>query len=69
MNIEVGKAAPDFVLPGTNEGEVNGIPLKSIRHSSDEDHKVAELYNVWKLNKNLGQEKMGIERSIGYIKA
>ncbi|WP_062197004.1 thioredoxin-dependent thiol peroxidase [Massilibacterium senegalense] len=30
---------------------------------SDEDHKVCELYDVWKLKKNFGKEYMGIERS------
>ncbi|UOF90445.1 thioredoxin-dependent thiol peroxidase [Fodinisporobacter ferrooxydans] len=30
---------------------------------SDEDHKVSELYEVWKLKKNYGKEYMGIERS------
>ncbi|MCA1032658.1 thioredoxin-dependent thiol peroxidase [Bacillus timonensis] len=29
----------------------------------DEDHKVAEMYDVWKLKKNFGKEYMGIERS------
>ncbi|KFM99623.1 thioredoxin-dependent thiol peroxidase [Bacillus clarus] len=29
----------------------------------DEDHKVAEQYDVWKLKKNFGKEYMGIERS------
>jgi len=29
----------------------------------DEDHKIAELYDVWKLKKNFGKEYMGIERS------
>ncbi|WP_335872507.1 thioredoxin-dependent thiol peroxidase [Bacillus sp. 2205SS5-2] len=29
----------------------------------DEDHKVAELYNVWQLKKSFGKEYMGIERS------
>ena len=29
----------------------------------DEDHKVAELYDVWKLKKNFGKEYIGIERS------
>ncbi|MEY8350470.1 thioredoxin-dependent thiol peroxidase [Bacillus cereus] len=29
----------------------------------DEDHKVAERYDVWKLKKNFGKEYMGIERS------
>jgi len=30
---------------------------------ADEDHKVAEAYDVWKLKKNYGKEYMGIERS------
>ncbi|KYG26928.1 thioredoxin-dependent thiol peroxidase [Alkalihalobacillus trypoxylicola] len=30
---------------------------------SDENHKVAEDYEVWKLKKNFGKEYMGIERS------
>lgn len=29
----------------------------------DEDHRVAEMYGVWKLKKNFGKEYMGIERS------
>ncbi|WP_163971037.1 thioredoxin-dependent thiol peroxidase [Oceanobacillus halotolerans] len=30
---------------------------------ADEDHKVAEAYDVWKLKKNFGKEYYGIERS------
>jgi thioredoxin-dependent peroxiredoxin len=30
---------------------------------ADEEHKVAEAYDVWKLKKNFGKEYMGIERS------
>lgn len=30
---------------------------------TDEDHQVAEMYDVWKLKKNFGKEYMGIERS------
>ncbi|MBP2242720.1 peroxiredoxin Q/BCP [Cytobacillus eiseniae] len=30
---------------------------------ADEDHRVAEAYDVWKLKKNFGKEYMGIERS------
>ncbi|YCA44185.1 thioredoxin-dependent thiol peroxidase [Bacillus sp. JZ8] len=30
---------------------------------ADEEHKVAELYDVWKLKKNFGKEYMGIKRS------
>lgn len=29
----------------------------------DDEHKVAELYDVWKLKKNFGKEYMGIERA------
>ncbi len=29
----------------------------------DEDHHVADMYEVWKLKKNFGKEYMGIERS------
>jgi thioredoxin-dependent peroxiredoxin len=29
----------------------------------DDEHKVAELYDVWKLKKTFGKEYMGIERS------
>jgi thioredoxin-dependent peroxiredoxin len=29
----------------------------------DEEHKAAEMYDVWKLKKNFGKEYMGIERS------
>ena len=29
----------------------------------DEEHKVSETYEVWKLKKNFGKEYMGIERS------
>ncbi|MFD1735229.1 thioredoxin-dependent thiol peroxidase [Bacillus salitolerans] len=29
----------------------------------DEDHKIAEQFDVWKLKKNFGKEYMGIERS------
>jgi thioredoxin-dependent peroxiredoxin len=29
----------------------------------DEEHKVSDLYEVWKLKKNFGKEYMGIERS------
>ncbi len=29
----------------------------------DENHRISELYEVWKLKKNFGKEYMGIERS------
>ncbi|MEI5908525.1 thioredoxin-dependent thiol peroxidase [Bacillus spongiae] len=37
-----------------------GLPFVLL---ADEDHKVAEQYEVWKLKKNFGKEYMGIERS------
>jgi peroxiredoxin Q/BCP len=40
--------------------EKHGLPFLLL---VDEDHKVAELYGVWKLKKNFGKEYMGIERS------
>ncbi|WP_096155471.1 MULTISPECIES: thioredoxin-dependent thiol peroxidase [Bacillus] len=40
--------------------EKHGLPFSLL---VDEDHKVAELYDVWKLKKNFGKEYMGIERS------
>lgn len=38
----------------------HGLPFLLL---ADEEHKVAELYEVWKLKKNFGKEYMGIERS------
>lgn len=40
--------------------EKHGLPFLLL---ADEEHKVAELYEVWKLKKNFGKEYMGIERS------
>jgi len=40
--------------------EKYGLPFLLL---SDEDHSVAEEYDVWKLKKNFGKEYMGIERS------
>jgi thioredoxin-dependent peroxiredoxin len=40
--------------------EKHGLPFLLV---ADEDHKAAELYDVWKLKKNFGKEYMGIERS------
>ncbi|MGM8216287.1 thioredoxin-dependent thiol peroxidase [Bacillaceae bacterium W0354] len=36
---------------------------------ADENHEVAELYDVWKLKKNFGKEYYGIERSTFIINA
>ncbi|MFP7443274.1 MULTISPECIES: thioredoxin-dependent thiol peroxidase [Bacillus] len=40
--------------------EKYGLPFILL---SDEEHKAAEAYDVWKLKKNFGKEYMGIERS------
>lgn len=40
--------------------EKHGLPFLLL---ADEEHKVSELYEVWKLKKNFGKEYMGIERS------
>ncbi|MFD1359712.1 thioredoxin-dependent thiol peroxidase [Fictibacillus halophilus] len=40
--------------------EKHGLPFLLL---ADEDHKAADLYDVWKLKKNFGKEYMGIERS------
>ena len=40
--------------------EKHGLPFILL---SDEDHQIAELFDVWKLKKNFGKEYMGIERS------
>lgn len=40
--------------------EKHGLPFLLL---ADENHQVAESYDVWKLKKNFGKEYMGIERS------
>jgi thioredoxin-dependent peroxiredoxin len=40
--------------------EKHGLPFLLV---ADEEHKAAEMYDVWKLKKNFGKEYMGIERS------
>jgi thioredoxin-dependent peroxiredoxin len=40
--------------------EKHGLPFLLL---ADEEHKAAEMYDVWKLKKNFGKEYMGIERS------
>lgn len=44
----------------------HGLPFLLL---SDEDHKVAEMFGVWKLKKMFGKEYMGIERSTFVIDA
>ncbi len=40
--------------------EKHGLPFVLL---SDENHELAEMFDVWKLKKNFGKEYMGIERS------
>ncbi len=34
----------------------------------DDEHKLAEAFDVWKLKKNFGKEYMGIERSTFFVR-
>lgn len=52
--------SPDPVERHTKFIEKYGLPFMLL---ADEDHQVAELYDVWKLKRNFGKEYMGIERS------
>ncbi|KAA0780707.1 redoxin domain-containing protein, partial [Bacillus sp. BB56-3] len=55
-----GYARPDSANRHLKFIEKHELPFTLL---VDEDHKVAELYDVWKLKKNFGKEYMGIERS------
>lgn len=52
--------SPDPVERHVKFIEKHGLPFELL---ADENHEVAELYDVWKLKKNFGKEYMGIERS------
>ncbi|MFT8321367.1 MAG: thioredoxin-dependent thiol peroxidase [Bacillus sp. (in: firmicutes)] len=52
--------SPDPVGKHEKFIQKHGLPFLLL---ADEDHKAAELYDVWKLKKNFGKEYMGIERS------
>ena len=52
--------SPDPISRHEKFIEKHGLPFLLL---SDEDHKLAEAYGVWKLKKNFGKEYMGIERS------
>ncbi|WP_445489700.1 thioredoxin-dependent thiol peroxidase [Niallia sp. 03133] len=52
--------SPDPVGKHEKFIQKHGLPFLLL---ADEEHKVAELYDVWKLKKNFGKEYMGIERS------
>ncbi|RFU69385.1 thioredoxin-dependent thiol peroxidase [Bacillus sp. V59.32b] len=52
--------SPDPAESHTKFIDKHGLPFLLL---ADENHEVAELYDVWKLKKNFGKEYMGIERS------
>ncbi|MDX5474270.1 MAG: thioredoxin-dependent thiol peroxidase [Bacillaceae bacterium] len=60
LNTVILGVSPDPMEKHQKFIEKHGLPFSLL---VDEDHKVAELYNVWKLKKNFGKEYMGIDRS------
>jgi len=60
LNAVILGISPDPVERHAKFIEKYGLPFMLL---ADEDHQVAELYDVWKLKKNFGKEYMGIERS------
>ena len=60
LNTVILGVSPDLMEKHQKFIEKHGLPFSLL---VDEDHKVAELYDVWKLKKNFGKEYMGIERS------
>lgn len=52
--------SPDPIKQHQKFIEKHGLPFLLL---VDEEHKVAEQFDVWKLKKNFGKEYMGIERS------
>ncbi|MBC5636118.1 thioredoxin-dependent thiol peroxidase [Ornithinibacillus sp. BX22] len=59
----------DAVIVGVSPDPVASHQKFKTKHElpflllADEDHKVAEAYDVWKLKKNFGREYYGVERS------
>ncbi|MBM4765090.1 thioredoxin-dependent thiol peroxidase [Bacillus sp. B15-48] len=60
LNAVILGVSPDPITRHEKFIDKHGLPFLLL---SDEDHKVAEAYDVWKLKKNFGKEYMGIERS------
>ncbi|OOE09958.1 thioredoxin-dependent thiol peroxidase [Fictibacillus arsenicus] len=60
QNTVIIGVSPDPLARHDKFIEKHGLPFLLV---ADEDHKAAELYDVWKLKKNFGKEYMGIERS------
>jgi peroxiredoxin Q/BCP len=60
LNTVILGVSPDTLQKHEKFIEKYGLPFVLL---ADEEHKVAELYHVWKAKKNFGKEYMGIERS------
>lgn len=60
QNTVIVGVSPDPLARHDKFIEKYGLPFLLI---ADEEHKAAEMYDVWKLKKNFGKEYMGIERS------
>jgi thioredoxin-dependent peroxiredoxin len=60
LNTVILGVSPDPVEKHQKFIEKHGLPFLLL---VDDEHHVAELYDVWKLKKNFGKEYMGIERS------
>ncbi|MEW4286451.1 thioredoxin-dependent thiol peroxidase [Priestia koreensis] len=60
LNTVILGVSPDPVSKHETFIKKHGLPFQLL---ADEDHQVAEQYDVWKLKKNFGKEYMGIERS------
>lgn len=60
LNAVILGVSPDPVKRHQKFIEKHHLPFLLL---ADEDHRVAELYGVWKLKKMFGKEYMGIERS------
>jgi len=60
LNAVIIGVSPDPVERHVKFIEKHGLPFILL---ADDQHEVAELYEVWKLKKNFGKEYMGIERS------
>ncbi|GEN85235.1 putative peroxiredoxin YgaF [Sporosarcina luteola] len=60
LNAVILGISPDNEASHQRFIEKQGLPFSLL---VDENHEVAEKYDVWKLKKNFGNEYMGIERS------
>jgi thioredoxin-dependent peroxiredoxin len=60
LDVVILGVSPDPISKHEKFIDKYGLPFLLL---SDEEHKVAEAYEVWKLKKNFGKEYMGIERS------